>query len=104
MLIIKQHQHLFYEMSERSEEKEVIFDFIQCPHCDGLVVCALSELNCRIFRHGILKSTGQQINPHANREECLELVNQNQLYGCGGPFRVTGEVSGSLVAEKCEYI
>ena len=33
-----------------------------CPHCDTTI--EIIELNCRIFRCGVLKSTGQQIDPH----------------------------------------
>jgi hypothetical protein len=46
---------------------------IKCPHCHEEIVVMKEEINCAIFRHGVLKATGQQINPHASKEECDEL-------------------------------
>ena len=68
-------------------------DFLPCPHCDVLI--EIVEVNCAIFRCGILKSTGEQIAPHASKEEIEKL----DFWGCGGPMRL---VEGKL--EKCEYI
>jgi hypothetical protein len=45
--------------------------YVQCPSC--LIDIEIIELNCRIFRCGIMKSTNQQINPHLNKEECDKL-------------------------------
>ena len=36
---------------------------IECPHCFTPVL--IEKINCAIFRHGTLKSNGQQIDPHA---------------------------------------
>ncbi len=76
--------------------------FIVCPHCDQ--ACEVVELNCRIFRCGIHKTTMQQIDPHAPKEVCDGLVATDQIYGCGKPFQVVEDASGSLVAVKCDYI
>ena len=44
-------------------------DFVvECPHCKNPVL--IEKLNCAIFRHGSLKSDGQQIDPHASKELC----------------------------------
>ena len=51
-----------------------IFD---CPHCNGIVLVAKTEVNCQIFRHGCIKSNGQQVNPHASKEECELLLSEN---------------------------
>jgi CDP-diacylglycerol--glycerol-3-phosphate 3-phosphatidyltransferase len=41
---------------------------IQCPHCEDFIL--IEELNCCIFRHGVLIKTGLQIDPHAPKELC----------------------------------
>jgi hypothetical protein len=81
---------------------------LTCPHCGGTIVVHPSELNCRIFRHGVLRTTGEPIHPHAPREECERLVAEGAILGCGGPFRVerstvqgAGDVERAVV---CEYI
>jgi hypothetical protein len=48
---------------------------IQCPHCNEYII--IQELNCCIFRHGIFKETGQQINPHSNKYLCDYYVYNN---------------------------
>ena len=54
-----------------------------CPHCNGTVL--VEQLNCQIFRHGILKETGQQINPHLKKSDCDLLFESGRIYGCGKP-------------------
>jgi len=66
---------------------ENILEF-NCPHCSGKIQVLQSEINCAIFRHGILKSTYEQIPPHATKEECDNLFNENAIYGCGKPFQL----------------
>jgi len=82
---------------------------LECPHCGGTIVVHPSELHCRIFRHGVLRATGEPIHPHASREECERLVATGAILGCGGPFRIericdaqrAGDVERAVV---CEYI
>jgi len=62
-----------------------VFD---CPHCSGVVLVAQNEMHCRIFRHGVFKSNGAPINPHASKVECDRLLECNLIYGCGKPFQV----------------
>lgn len=71
---------------------------ICCPHCQTTIV--VEELNCRIFRCGILKSDGKQINPHLNKPECDRLYTNGLIYGCGKPFYV--DISGNPTI--CDYI
>ena len=52
--------------------KELI---INCPHCVQLTI--IVELNCRTFRCGVLKSHGEQINPHSNKTICDDLSSNN---------------------------
>lgn len=70
---------------------------VVCPHCADLII--IEQLNCCIFRHGVKKDTFQPINPHAKKQECDYLVENNLIYGCGKPFRVTNNK-----AEICDYI
>jgi hypothetical protein len=68
-----------------------------CPHCNGGIV--IEQLNCGIFRHAVMKSDNSQINPHASKDECINLINNNLVLGCAGPIRWNGESF-----EKCDYI
>ena len=70
---------------------------IICPHCNGMVI--IEQLNCAIFRHGVFKASGKQIPPHASKEECDNWVKNNDIYGCGKPFKVE---EGKAVI--CDYI
>jgi hypothetical protein len=74
---------------------------VECPHCKGIVV--IQELNCHIFRHGVMKDTGNQIDPHASKEVCDLYVYAKMIYGCGKPFKVV-KIEDNYVAEICEYI
>ena len=69
---------------------------IHCPHCQQKIW--IEQLNCGIFRCGMIKETGDQIPPHATKEECDTYLNQG-IYGCGKPFQI---VEG--VVTKCDYI
>ena len=67
----------------------------ECPHC-GIRI-EIVEINCGIFRCGILKDTGQQIDPHLSKVECEALA--GSIWGCSRPFKYEdGSVS------VCEYI
>ena len=74
---------------------------VVCPHCSCEV--EIVELNCRIFRHGVYKASGAQVNPHASKVECDNLVAQNLIYGCGRPFQVIQE-NNEHKAIPCDYI
>lgn len=69
---------------------------INCPHCQQRIW--IEQLNCGIFRCGMIKETGDQIPPHATKEECTAYLNQG-IYGCGKPFQI---IDG--VVNKCDYI
>jgi len=68
-------------------------EFVQCPNC-GIMIEILA-INCAIFRCGVVKSTGEQIPPHASKEEIEKL----DVWGCGKPMRL---VDGKFVV--CDYI
>jgi hypothetical protein len=57
-------------------------------------------MNCRIFRHGVIKATGKQIDPHASKSVCDDLFEKGLIDGCGKPFVIT--LSGGV--EICDYI
>ena len=82
--------------------EKIINIIITCPHCNDSIL--IEQLNCKIFRHGILKSNNTQINPHANEEECCYYINNNLIYGCGKPFKIVENENNELTSVICEYI
>lgn len=69
---------------------------VHCPNCDQMIW--IEELNCKIFRCGIIKETGEQIPPHATKEECENYLKEG-IYGCSKPFKIEDNK-----AEVCDYI
>ena len=69
---------------------------LSCPHCGGEI--QILQVNCGIFRHAVFKN-GRQLDPHAPKEECEQVVKDNLVYGCAKPFQI---VDGKAI--KCEYI
>lgn len=77
--------------------------FLECPHCRGTII--VEKLNCRIFRHGVMRTTGRQINPHATKEECERLVDAGLVFGCAKPFKVEwNDEALQYEAKECEYV
>ena len=66
-----------------------------CPNCN--VTIEITALNCGIFRCGIYKDNGLQINPHLPQADCEKLG--DTIYGCGTPFQY---LNGKIV--KCGWI
>ncbi len=96
-------------MSADFDEKTNIYIF-PCPNCECLTSCERGMVNCGIFRHGNFFTVNNgkiefqdSIAPHLAEKECLDLVKNGKIVGCGKPFRLvkTGE---KMVAEKCGYI
>jgi hypothetical protein len=75
--------------------------FIECPHCKQL--CEIVQLNCCIFRCGVMKQSGQQIPPHLPKINCDDLVNRDLIFGCGKPFQIQ-IINGLYNVIKCDYI
>lgn len=75
---------------------------LPCPNCSLLVY--IQDINCAIFRHGIYKTNGEQIDPHLCKEKCDELSKRDQIWGCGKPFKLIliNDSEAQLVA--CDYI
>jgi hypothetical protein len=82
--------------------EKIINIVVTCPHCNDQIL--IEQLNCKIFRHGILKSNNTQINPHASKEECDYYINNNLIYGCGKPFKIIENETNELIAVFCDYI
>ena len=96
-------------MTTRKEVKYISEDscyVFECPHCDLLVQVKENDVNCQIFRHGLVATTKQQINPHASKEHCDRLVAQGLVIGgCAGPFKLFRGPTGAIeYVDICEYI
>jgi hypothetical protein len=74
---------------------------IICPHCYNYI--EIIELNCCIFRHGTYKLNNKQINPHLKKEECVYLIKNNLIYGCGKPFQIIIN-KNEIKVIICDYI
>jgi hypothetical protein len=75
---------------------------VNCPHCTQLI--EVEQLNCCIFRCGIYRNNGEQIQPHLNKSECDRLFEQQEIYGCGKPFRIIQDDSSNTSEEKNQEI
>lgn len=80
--------------------KDLIF---KCPYCNNLIIINEKDLNCCIFRHGVLKTNNKQIDPHTPKEICDNLVKNNLIFGCGKPFKIVKN-NEIYKIEKCGYI
>lgn len=74
---------------------------VKCPHCNEFII--IEKINCGIFRHGIIKSTLKQMEPHLPKDKCDHLKEENLIFGCGKPFQIL-IVNGKMVVQKCDYI
>ena len=74
--------------------------FVNCPNCN--IMIEVVELNCCIFRCGIYKINYTQIPSHSTREECDRLNKNNEIYGCGKPFRIL-QTNTKYIIETCDY-
>jgi len=78
--------------------------YVYCPHCNILILIYKNEINCSIFRHGVMKNNMQQIDPHLPKEECDRLAKDGLIIGCGKPFRLVTNKEEEYTAIKCDYI
>lgn len=74
---------------------------IECPHCNEYIY--IEQLNCCIFRHGVLKIDNKQIDPHTPKEICDQLFKDGEIYGCGKPFQIQ-YINNVYIAIICDYI
>jgi hypothetical protein len=73
-----------------------------CPHCNDELVVLENEINCKVFRHAIYKNW-KQVNPHASKTVCDQLVTENKVYGCCRPFELIKSTDGKWEIKSCEY-
>ena len=76
---------------------------VNCPHCQFPIQIMSNEINCAIFRHGIFKNNGQQMDPHTPKELCDKYAEEGLIYGCGKPFKLN-LLDGTIIASVCDYI
>lgn len=74
----------------------------KCPHCQNFFVVEESEINCRIVRHFAFRD-GTQLNPHAPKQDCERVVQEDLGYGCAKPCFLTNE-AGVWEARMCDYV
>jgi len=74
---------------------------LECPHCKEFII--IEKINCGIFRHGVFKNSGQQIDPHSPKDICDNYINNNIIYGCGKPFKILLKGT-TFEIEICDYI
>ncbi len=79
------------------------FYYMKCPHCNEDIIVHKNELNCKIFRHGVYKHNFEQINPHLNKEACIQLKLDDKVYGCAKPFQII-EQKNKYYIIICDYI
>ena len=74
------------------------FYMFKCPHCLISIIVMNNEINCKIFRCGVMKQTGQQVPSHATLQQCDKLSTEHVIYGCGKPFHFDGKT-----VTTCDY-
>ncbi len=89
-------------MSTTVDPEEILL--FACPHCGETIGVQRKEVNCKIFRHGIMKHNGQQIDPHLPKDACDRLAADGSIIGCGKPFRLVEQPDLSFTIEECGYI
>lgn len=90
-------------------DKDSVFYFFLCPHCDGGIIVLNNEVACKIFRHAVIKpscfdSTFPKsclVNPHESKDNIDKLISTGAIYGCGRPIRMTNDFKS---VEICDYI
>ena len=69
---------------------------MNCPWCN--IGIFIDEVNCGKFICGVSRESWHQVNPHAPKQHCDELVRDGLIWGCGRPFKFEG-----CVLKKCDY-
>ena len=78
-------------------------NIVFCPYLDCNISIEIVEINCTIFRCGIYKKNGRQIDPHLPKDQCEQLKKEDKIWGCGRPFQLIN-TNGMYNVIKCEYI
>jgi len=75
---------------------------VSCPACSCDMLILEEEINCGIFRHAMFKD-GNFINPHLPKDMMEELITEDKIWGCGGPFMLVSK-DNTYEAIKCDWI
>ena len=75
---------------------------IICPHCKEYI--EIEQINCGIFRHGVIKANGIQVDPHSSEELCNFYIKNNKIFGCGKPFKIIFTSENNYEFVICGYI
>ena len=78
--------------------REGAYEF-PCPWCNATCEIAENQVNCGIFRCGVLKGSLQPIPPHEKKTVCDALRTQNKIWGCARPFKFDRKA-----VSKCDYV
>ena len=91
-----------------SENSDIWQEYAEviCPHCNVYlhIKSTIREPICRIFRHGIRKADGKQMDQRAPKDVCDRLVKYDGIIGCGKPFRTVFDSCNNVIAVSCNYI
>jgi hypothetical protein len=79
------------------------FFHFKCPNCTEQIIVLKKQIRCKIFRHGIYKSSFKQVNPHMSKEKCEKLIKENKVYGCCKPFEIIFSNENKIQAIVCDY-
>jgi len=95
------------QLENRKIKKEIKTNYnmnniIICPNCNEFII--IEEINCGIFRDGVIKQTGIQMDPHLSKIICEELKDKNLIYGCGKPFKIIMDMNKCIKICECDYI
>lgn len=95
------------DISVDLDDKEDNYIIVECPHCFMKIMVLKKDFNCKIFRHGVYKSNGKQIDPHMKKTQCDMLAKNNKIYGCGKPYKLQVIKTDNDIlyfTEVCGYI
>lgn len=77
---------------------------VNCPHCNNIIIIYKNEINCNVFRHGVVKTTMKQMEPHSPKDICDNMARKGEIYGCGKPFTLISNNNNHYKAIACDYI
>jgi hypothetical protein len=85
---------------EKKNTTFIMISVLPCPHCQGGI--EVIALNCGIFIHARRKDT-TEVDPHASRQECEQLLANNLIDGCGKALRIVKKESGEYELSPLDY-
>ena len=88
-------------------DKDDDYIVVECPYCFMKILILKKDFNCKIFRHGVYKKNSKQIDPHMKKKDCVKLVKENKIYGCGKPYKlqvIKSEEKELYFTEICGYV